>query len=327
MSPRTFARRFRAETGTTPYSWLTAQRLLLAERLLEETDEPVEIVAERAGFGTAACCATTSASTGTPHRRRSGARSDGLWCPPADRAQGKNVVTHVLPADRCERVLTLLRPLPDLGGTMKRIVALSAVAVLAVAPFTGGSIAQGVAAAPRAATVGPSPTQKVAGPQHWCGSQRHHVQRPGHELGRGGGLRQGRREGHQRHAVHRPRRARHAVLLEPPGSGQRRHLPGAPAQGPADAASAGRQRRDRSRSSSAPTFWLGHAALRQRGVARTRTGWRWPGTRRFPASRTATRTSTRTRTRTARTTSASARARPSWRCSSTRRAGLRGRPA
>jgi AraC family transcriptional regulator, transcriptional activator FtrA len=53
MSPRTFARRFRAETGTTPYSWLTAQRLLLAERLLEETDEPVEVVAERSGFGTA----------------------------------------------------------------------------------------------------------------------------------------------------------------------------------------------------------------------------------------------------------------------------------
>jgi AraC family transcriptional regulator, transcriptional activator FtrA len=53
MSARTFARRFRAETGTTPYSWLTAQRLLLAERLLEETDEPVEVVAERAGFGTA----------------------------------------------------------------------------------------------------------------------------------------------------------------------------------------------------------------------------------------------------------------------------------
>jgi transcriptional regulator GlxA family with amidase domain len=53
MSPRTFARRFRAETGTTPYSWVTAQRLLLAERLLEETDEPVDVVAERSGFGTA----------------------------------------------------------------------------------------------------------------------------------------------------------------------------------------------------------------------------------------------------------------------------------
>lgn len=53
-SPRTFARRFRAETGTTPYSWLTLQRLLLAERLLEDTDDAVEAVAERAGFGTAA---------------------------------------------------------------------------------------------------------------------------------------------------------------------------------------------------------------------------------------------------------------------------------
>jgi transcriptional regulator GlxA family with amidase domain len=54
MSPRTFARRFRAETGTTPHSWITQQRLLLAERLLEDGDDPVEEVAARAGFGTAA---------------------------------------------------------------------------------------------------------------------------------------------------------------------------------------------------------------------------------------------------------------------------------
>jgi transcriptional regulator GlxA family with amidase domain len=54
MSPRTFARRFRAETGTTPHQWVTAQRLLLAERLLEETDAPIDLVASRAGFGNAA---------------------------------------------------------------------------------------------------------------------------------------------------------------------------------------------------------------------------------------------------------------------------------
>jgi transcriptional regulator GlxA family with amidase domain len=53
MSPRTFARRFVQETGTTPQRWLTGQRILLAERLLEETDEIVDVVAERAGFGNA----------------------------------------------------------------------------------------------------------------------------------------------------------------------------------------------------------------------------------------------------------------------------------
>ncbi|SCG56419.1 GlxA family transcriptional regulator [Micromonospora halophytica] len=54
MSPRTFARRFRAETGTTPHDWLTNQRLLLARRLLEDTALTVEAVADRAGFGDAA---------------------------------------------------------------------------------------------------------------------------------------------------------------------------------------------------------------------------------------------------------------------------------
>ncbi|WP_371499023.1 helix-turn-helix domain-containing protein [Kitasatospora sp. NBC_00374] len=54
MSPRTFARRFHQETGTTPHRWLTGQRLLLAQRLLEGTEEPVDAVAARCGFGNAA---------------------------------------------------------------------------------------------------------------------------------------------------------------------------------------------------------------------------------------------------------------------------------
>ena len=54
VSPRTFARRFREETGTTPLQWLLAQRVLEARRLLEESDLPVEDVAWRSGFGTAA---------------------------------------------------------------------------------------------------------------------------------------------------------------------------------------------------------------------------------------------------------------------------------
>jgi transcriptional regulator GlxA family with amidase domain len=53
FSERTFARRFRAETGTTPLQWLLRQRVLHARRLLEATDLPVEDVAGRAGFGTA----------------------------------------------------------------------------------------------------------------------------------------------------------------------------------------------------------------------------------------------------------------------------------
>jgi transcriptional regulator GlxA family with amidase domain len=53
MSPRTFARRFRAATGTTPYAWLLHQRTLHAQRLLED-GHAVEEVARRSGFGSAA---------------------------------------------------------------------------------------------------------------------------------------------------------------------------------------------------------------------------------------------------------------------------------
>jgi transcriptional regulator GlxA family with amidase domain len=54
MAPRTFARRFRAEIGTTPHDWITGQRVLLARQLLEDTDLSVESVASRTGFGDAA---------------------------------------------------------------------------------------------------------------------------------------------------------------------------------------------------------------------------------------------------------------------------------
>jgi transcriptional regulator GlxA family with amidase domain len=54
MSPRTFARRFQQETGTTPYRWILRQRVLLAQDLLEATDETVDAIAWRTGFGTAA---------------------------------------------------------------------------------------------------------------------------------------------------------------------------------------------------------------------------------------------------------------------------------
>ena len=53
MSPRTFARRFRSATGTTPLQWVLRQRVLLAQRLLESTDASVERIAQRVGFGSA----------------------------------------------------------------------------------------------------------------------------------------------------------------------------------------------------------------------------------------------------------------------------------
>jgi transcriptional regulator GlxA family with amidase domain len=53
MSPRHFSRRFKETTGTTPHQWLLGQRLDLARRLLETTEESIDVVAARAGFGTA----------------------------------------------------------------------------------------------------------------------------------------------------------------------------------------------------------------------------------------------------------------------------------
>lgn len=73
VSPRTFARRFREETGTTPLQWLLTQRVLEARRLLEDSDLPVEDVAWRCGFGTAASLREhfrrATATTPTAYRR------------------------------------------------------------------------------------------------------------------------------------------------------------------------------------------------------------------------------------------------------------------
>jgi len=73
VSPRTFARRFREETGTTPLQWLLGQRVLEARRRLEETDLPVETIAWQTGFGTAASLRDhfrrATATTPTAYRR------------------------------------------------------------------------------------------------------------------------------------------------------------------------------------------------------------------------------------------------------------------
>jgi transcriptional regulator GlxA family with amidase domain len=50
MSVRTLTRRFRRTLGVPPGEWLRRERLRLAQRLLETSDEPVELVARRAGY-------------------------------------------------------------------------------------------------------------------------------------------------------------------------------------------------------------------------------------------------------------------------------------
>lgn len=51
MSRRTFIRRFQQVTGITVGAWLLNQRLALAQRLLETTAKPIDLIAEESGFG------------------------------------------------------------------------------------------------------------------------------------------------------------------------------------------------------------------------------------------------------------------------------------
>lgn len=51
VSPRTLTRRFHAMLGTTPLQWLLAQRIRLAQELLESTQYPVEQIAQLSGLG------------------------------------------------------------------------------------------------------------------------------------------------------------------------------------------------------------------------------------------------------------------------------------
>jgi transcriptional regulator GlxA family with amidase domain len=81
MSGRTFARRFREETGTTPHRWLTHQRVMAAQRRLETTREPIDTIAEAVGLQTAATLRLhfrqALSTTPTAYRRRFSTRAPG----------------------------------------------------------------------------------------------------------------------------------------------------------------------------------------------------------------------------------------------------------
>ena len=74
MSPRTFARRFKADHGTTPAAWISRQRLIQAQRLLEQTELGLDAIAYECGFGSAAVLrqnfARTLGTTPTAYRAR-----------------------------------------------------------------------------------------------------------------------------------------------------------------------------------------------------------------------------------------------------------------
>jgi transcriptional regulator GlxA family with amidase domain len=53
MSRRTFTRKFHKRTGESFARWLTVQRLLRAQEMLETTTHSIDDIADRCGFGTA----------------------------------------------------------------------------------------------------------------------------------------------------------------------------------------------------------------------------------------------------------------------------------
>jgi AraC family transcriptional activator FtrA len=79
LSPRTLARRFLEEAGTTPHRWVTHQRLLNAQRRLEASRASIDEVAEAVGFGSATTLRQhfqrAFGTTPTAYRRRFATRA------------------------------------------------------------------------------------------------------------------------------------------------------------------------------------------------------------------------------------------------------------
>jgi transcriptional regulator GlxA family with amidase domain len=111
MSPRTFARRFKADHGATPASWLARQRIIHAQRLLETTDLGLDRVAYESGFGSAAVLRQNFARvlgiTPTAYRSRFSCAHDEMC--ETDAAAEEKAMAEAGPARR-EAVGTVLEP-------------------------------------------------------------------------------------------------------------------------------------------------------------------------------------------------------------------------
>lgn len=74
MSERSLQRRFLQSTGETPKSWLGTQRIEMASALLEQTDLPLPLIAERVGLSSADVLyrlfRTRTGESPSAHRRR-----------------------------------------------------------------------------------------------------------------------------------------------------------------------------------------------------------------------------------------------------------------
>ena len=75
LSTRTLSRHFARHVGTTPGEWLARERLRLAQRLLEQTADPVAVVARRAGYASAATLRAQFAARLNVRRAPTGTRS------------------------------------------------------------------------------------------------------------------------------------------------------------------------------------------------------------------------------------------------------------
>ena len=53
MSERSFARKFKTETGQTPATYVEQARLQDARVRLEQSDDTIDVIAQKSGFGAA----------------------------------------------------------------------------------------------------------------------------------------------------------------------------------------------------------------------------------------------------------------------------------